>query len=173
MAINMQNQLLEIGKIVNTHGIRGEVKVQPWCDDPYVFEELTYFYADGVRYEIQSARMHKNCVLVMLEGVTNMEQAERLKNKILKIEREALGELPSGVYYICDLLGLTVRTEEGAILGTVEDVLKTGSNDVYVLKSDRKHPILIPVIDDVVKEVNPAEGFITVHLIKGLIDDED
>lgn len=169
----MDKQLLEIGKIVNTHGIRGEIKIQPWCDDPCIFEEITYFYADGTRYEIRSARLHKNCVLVALDGITTIEQAECLKNKILKIEREALGELPEGVYYICDLLGLTVKTEDETVLGTVEDVLKTGSNDVYVLKSEQKQPILIPVIDEVVKEVNPEEGFITVHLIKGLIDNED
>ena len=83
-----------------------------------------------------------------------------------------LGELPEGTYYIADLEGLSVKTAEGEILGTIDEIIKTGSNDVYVLKSERKKPVLIPVINEVVKEVNIEEGYVLVKLLKGLIDDE-
>lgn len=169
----MVNSLLEIGKIVNTHGVRGEVKIQPWCDDPGLFEELEYFYADGKRYDIRSVRFHKQSILAYLDGVNSMEQAELLKNKILTIEREALGELPEGVYYICDLLGLEVKKEDGTTLGKIDEVLKTGSNDVYVLETEDKKPLLIPVLDDVVKEVNIKDGYVIVCPPKGLIDNEN
>ena len=98
------------------------------------------------------------------------QRVKQLRNKIVTIEREALGPLPEGTYYIADLEGLSVRTADGTVLGTIQEVIRTGSNDVYVLKSDRKKPILIPVIDEVVKEVNIEEGYVLVELMKGLID---
>lgn len=171
MESDMDDRLIEIGKVVNTHGIRGEVKIQPWCDDPGLFDELEYLYIDGKRYTVLQSRFHKTCELVLLEGVDTISQAELLKNKIVTVERELLGELPEGTYYIADLEGLLVKTVDGQVLGTIEEVLKTGSNDVYVLKSDRKKPVLIPVIDEVVKEVNIEEGTVLVELLKGLIDE--
>ena len=159
------NNLLELGKVVNTHGIRGEVKIQPWCDDSEIYHELSYLYIGGSRYEILRTRIHKNCVIAALDGVDHIEAAEQLRNKIVTIEREALGPLPEGT-----LEGLSVRTADGTVLGTIQEVIRTGSNDVYVLKSDRKKPILIPVIDEVVKEVNIEEGYVLVELMKGLID---
>lgn len=83
-----------------------------------------------------------------------------------------LGELPDGTYYICDLLGLEVKKNDGTVLGTIEDIIKTGSNDVYVVNTGKDKPILLPVIDDVVKEVNIDNGYVIVELMKGLIDDE-
>lgn len=166
----MKETMLELGKVVNTHGIRGELKIQPWCDDPEMFHELDYFYIDGKRYEIQRTRLHKNCIIAAVEEIDNINQAELLKNRVVTIEREALGELPEGTYYIADLEGLEVRTAEGQVLGKIDEVIKTGSNDVYVLKETGGKPILIPVIDEVVKEVDIDEGFVLVELLKGLID---
>lgn len=163
-------EILEIGQIVNTHGIRGEVKIQPWCDDPDVFSELDYLYIDGEKYQLLKARLHKNCVLAVLDGVDTIEKAELFKNKIVTVDRDQLGDLPDGTYYIADLEGLKVETDEGEYLGDIQEVIHTGSNDVYLLKSDRKKPIMIPVIPDVVKEVNIEEGYVIVHLLKGLID---
>ncbi len=162
--------ILELGKVVNTHGIRGEVKIQPWCDDPEIFDELEYIYIDNKKFDIEKSRLHKNCVIVKLEQINNINEAELYKEKIVTIEREKLGELPEGTYYIADLEGLTVKTIDGEILGEIEDVLKTGSNDVYVLKSQSRKPILIPVIDQVVKEVNIEDGYVLVELMEGLID---
>ena len=130
----MKESMLELGKVVNTHGIRGELKIQPWCDEPELFFELDYFYIDGKRYEIQKTRIHKNCIIAAVEGVPSINEAELLKNKVITIEREVLGELPEGTYYIADLEGLQVRTLEGRILGVIDEIIKTGSNDVYVLK---------------------------------------
>ena len=162
--------ILELGKVVNTHGIRGEVKIQPWCDDPEIFDELDYIYIDNKKFDIERSRLHKNCVIVKLEQINNINEAELYREKIVTIEREKLGELPEGTYYIADLEGLTVKTIDGEILGEIEDVLKTGSNDVYVLKSQSRKPILIPVIDQVVKEVNIEDGYVLVELMEGLID---
>ncbi len=166
----MRNEILELGKVVNTHGIRGEIKVQPWCDDPEIFDELEYIYIGDKRYDILKSRLHKNCEIIALDGVNNINEAELLRNKVVTIEREILGELPEGTYYIADLEGLEVKTVDGQVLGTIDEVIKTGSNDVYVLNNPGKKPILIPVIEQVVKEVNIDDGFVLVELMEGLID---
>lgn len=167
----MRNEFLELGKIVNTHGIRGEVKIQPWCDDPAIFDELEYIYLDNEKYYIERSRFHKNCEIVKLEGIDDIIRAELFRNKIVTIEREALGELPEGTYYMVDILDLPVKTADGTILGVIDDIIKTGSNDVYVLKETfNGKQILIPVIDSVVKKVDIDEGYVLVELMKGLID---
>lgn len=167
----MDNNLIEIGKIVNTHGIRGEVKIQPWCDDPYIFDELEYLIIDGKEYDIINNRMHKNCQIVQLSGVTNMNDAELMRNKTVMVEREVF-DLPDGRFFIADIVGLAVREENGRVLGIVDDVIKTGSNDVYSLKDTfNKKPVLIPVIDGVIIETNIDDGYITVRLPNGLLDE--
>ena len=167
----MKDDLLEIGKIVNTHGIRGEVKIQPWCDEPELFDELEYLFIEGEKYNIVRNRFHKTCQIVQLENVNNIDDAERFKNKIVYINRDAL-ELPEGRYYIADIEGLTVKEQNGRILGVVDEIIKTGSNDVYSLKDTfNKKPVLIPVIEGVVLESNIDGGYIVVKLPKGLIDD--
>lgn len=166
----MKDDLLEIGKIVNTHGIRGEVKIQPWCDEPELFDELEYLFIEGEKYNIVRNRFHKTCQIVQLENVNNIDDAERFKNKIVYINRDAL-ELPEGRYYIADIEGLTVKEQNGRILGVVDEIIKTGSNDVYSLKDTfNKKPVLIPVIEGVVLETNIDGGYIVVKLPKGLID---
>lgn len=167
----MKDDLLEIGKLVNTHGIRGEVKIQPWCDEPELFDELEYLFIEGEKYNIVRNRFHKTCQIVQLENVNNIDDAERFKNKIVYINRDAL-ELPEGRYYIADIEGLTVKEQNGRILGVVDEIIKTGSNDVYSLKDTfNKKPVLIPVIEGVVLETNIDGGYIVVKLPKGLIDD--
>ncbi len=164
--------MLEIGQVVNTHGIRGEIKIQPWCDDPIIFNELEYIYLDDERYRVLKTRLHKNCEIVAVEGINNINDAELLRNKIVTVPREALGELPEGVYYVADLLGLEVRTTDGKILGKIGDVIRTGSNDVYQVKCPGRKDILIPVIEEAVREVNIDGGYVIVYLMKGLVDDE-
>ena len=167
----MKDDLREIGKIVNTHGIRGEVKIQPWCDEPELFDELEYLFIEGEKYNIVRNRFHKTCQIVQLENVNSIDDAERFKNKIVYINRDAL-ELPEGRYYIADIEGLTVKEQNGRILGVVDEIIKTGSNDVYSLKDTfNKKPVLIPVIEGVVLETNIDGGYIVVKLPKGLIDD--
>lgn len=167
----MKDDLLEIGKIVNTHGIMGEVKIQPWCDEPELFDELEYLFIEGEKYNIVRNRFHKTCQIVQLENVNSIDDAERFKNQIVYINRDAL-ELPEGRYYIADIEGLTVKEQNGRILGVVDEIIKTGSNDVYSLKDTfNKKPVLIPVIEGVVLETNIDGGYIVVKLPKGLIDD--
>ena len=166
----MEKRILEIGKIVNTHGIRGELKVQPWCDDPEIFNELEYVYLSEEKFDVLRSRLHKNCIILLLDGIGDINIAEKYKNRIITVEREQLGELPKGTYYIADLEGLEVKTLDGVVLGTIDEIIKTGSNDVYVLKTPSKKPVLIPVIDEVVKEVNIEDGYVLVKLLEGLID---
>lgn len=165
----MEN-LLEIGQIVNTHGLRGDVKVMPWCDDPEIFHQLAYVLIDGEEYEIEKSSLHKNAVLLKLKGIDHINDAETYRNKVLTIPREELGELPEGTYYICDLLGCSVETVDGRNLGKICDIIKTGSNDVYVVEDITKKQVLIPVIDEVIKSVSIDEKRIVIEPLKGLID---
>lgn len=169
---NMKNNFLEIGQVVNTHGIRGELKIQPWCDDPMIYDELEYIYIGGNKYNILRSRLHKNCEIVAVEGINNINDAELLRNKIVTVEREMLGELPEGRYYIVDIIGLEVKTSDGKYLGVIDDVIHTGSNDVYQVARENKKPVLIPVIDEVIDEVNIDGGYVIITPLKGLIDDE-
>jgi len=163
-------KLIEIGQIVNTHGLRGDLKVMPWCDDPEIFHELAYVLIDGEEFEIQKSSLHKNAVLLKLKGIDHINNAELYRNKVLKIPREELGELPEGTYYICDLLGCSVETVDGRNLGKICDIIKTGSNDVYVVEDITKKQVLIPVIDEVIKSVSIDEKRIVIEPLKGLID---
>lgn len=164
--------LLEVGKIVNTHGLEGEVKIVPWTDSPDVFEDLEYVIIHQKNHEkkldITGIKYQKNNIIVKFSEINRIEDAEPLKNLVVLAPREMLGELPEGVYYIADLIGLGVFDEEGNMLGTVSDVFSTGSNDVYEVKREGKKNLLLPVIDDVVKEVDLTNKKITVHLMEGL-----
>lgn len=168
------NDIIEIGKVVNTHALKGEIKIQPWCDSPEVFNELDYIRIGEVEYEIERTRVHKNFVIAKLFDVDSIESAETLKNLVVTVERDELGQLPEGVYYICDLLGCKVFEENEKYLGKVEDVIKTGSNDVYSLCDTKSgKPLLIPVLPEVVLSVDINEKIIRVKLLKGLVDDDE
>ena len=161
---------LEIGQIVNTHGLRGDVKVIYWCDTPELFHELAYVNIDGEEFDIENSRIHKNMVILKLKGIDDINIAEKYRNKVLTVPREELGNLPDGTYYICDLLGCSVETISGQPLGKICDIIKTGSNDVYVVENDDKKQVLIPVIDDVVKSIDIEAKRILIEPLKGLID---
>ena len=163
---------LEIGQIVNTFGIKGEVKVAPFTDDINRFDDLKKVYVrtkkDLKIYKVENARYHKNMVLLKFEGINNPEEAELLKNSFLEVDREDAIPLEEGTYFIVDLIGLDVYTDDGKLLGKVEDIYNTGANDIYVVKDELGKQILLPGIDDVIKEVK-LEDRIIVHLIPGLI----
>ena len=161
---------IEVGQIVNTHGLRGEVKVNPWTDAPEVFEAFDEVYlADGTEYKIENVRYQKNCARLKLSGVDVIEKAERLKNKILMAKREIFDALPEDTYLVADIKGLVVKDED-VVYGTVDDVITTGSNDVYIVKAEGRKDILIPAIKDVILEINVKDGYILVNMPKGLID---
>lgn len=171
--VNVVNKLIEVGKIVNTHGLKGEVKVNPWTDSPEVFESFENLYVSPEKcYPIVSVRYQKSCVLVKLSGVDSIEDAEKLKNRVVYTDRDIFEDLPDGVYLVSDIIGLEVF-EDGRLLGKVADVLNTGSNDVYVVRRGGARDLLVPAIKDVVSEINIADGRIDVILPKGLSDGDE
>ena len=164
---------LEIGQIVNTFGIKGMVKVKPFTDNIERFSNLEKIYIKNksgqTEYKIQEVKYHKNMVLIKLEGINTPEQADLLRNAYLEVDREHAVPLEEGTYYIVDLIGLEVYTEEGKLLGKVDDIYNTGANDIYVIKDELGKQVLLPGIKDVIKNVDLEGGKITVHLIPGLI----
>ncbi len=164
---------LEIGQIVNTFGIKGMVKVKPFTDDIRRFDELKKVYVEKnsnqTEYEIEEVKYHKDMVLIKLKGIDKVEQAEELRNAYLTVSRDSVEELEEGRYYIVDLLGLEIYTDEQVLLGTLEDIFNTGSNDIYVVKDKQGKQILLPAIQDVIKQIDIENKKIIVHLLPGLI----
>ena len=164
---------LEIGQIVNTFGIKGFVKVNPWVNDVTRFDELKKVYIKIRKelkvLEIEEVKYHKNQVLLKFKGIETVEQAEMIRNAILEIDRKDAIPLEEGEYFIADLLESEVYTDEGEKLGIVEDIFNTGSNDIYVVKNELGKSILLPRIKDVFKEIDVENKKIIVHLIEGLI----
>lgn len=164
---------LEVGQIVNTFGIKGMVKVMPFTDDIRRFDKLDKVYIEKNKskkeYKIEEVKYHKNMVLIKFEGIDKIEQAEELRNSYLTVSRDSVEELEEGRYYIVDLLGLDVYTDEQVLLGTLDDIFNTGSNDIYVVKNELGKQILLPAISEVIKEIDIKNKKIIVHLIKGLI----
>ena len=164
---------LEIGQIVNTFGIKGFVKVNPFVDDISRYNDLKKVYVKRNKelkeMQVEEVKYHKNMVLVKFKGVDRVEDAELLRNSYLEVDRENAIELQEGEYFIADLLGSNVFTEEGEPLGKLEDIFNTGSNDIYVVKTEDGKQILLPAISEVIKEINLEESKIVVHLLEGLI----
>ena len=164
---------LEIGQIVNTFGIKGMVKIKPFTDDIRRFDKLEKVYIENKKsrkeYEIEEVKYHKNMVLMKLKGIDNPEDANLLRQSYLLVDRENEEPLEEGVYYIVDLLGLEVYTDDNKLLGTVQNIFNTGSNDIYDVKDELGKRILLPGIPDVIKEVDLENKKIIVHLIPGLI----
>jgi len=166
-------EYLEIGQIVNTFGVKGMVKVNPFTDDITRFDKLKKVYickkGKMEEVEIEEVKYHKNMVLLKLNGINNMNDAELQKGSYLKIHRKDAIPLPEGTYFIADLIGLEVYTDTGDFLGIVDDIYNNGSTDIYVVKNELGKQILLPGIDEVLKEVNLEQEKITVHLLQGLI----
>ncbi|MEE0855813.1 MAG: ribosome maturation factor RimM [Ruminococcus sp.] len=171
----MRKQFLDTGKIVGTHGIRGEVRIDPWCDSPEFLCAFKKLYLDenGETFVEVKSRPHKHIVLAKIKGVDTIEQAERLRGKIVYINRADI-QLDEGVNFVQDLLGLEVTdAESGRVYGKITDVLRTGANDVYEITDDSGKKYLAPVIDEVIRETNVDGGYIKITPMKGLFDDED
>lgn len=165
-------QLMEIGQIVNTYGIKGFLKVVPYTDNVKRFEDLKTIYIEYKNelkeFSIEEIKYSKNTVMLKLKGIDDMNVAEIYKNCYIKIDRKDAVELPEDTYFIVDLIGITVYTDENRLLGTIVDVFPTGSNDVYVVKDDLGKQILLPAIGDVIKDVDIQNKKMIVHLIPGL-----
>lgn len=162
-------EFIEIGQIVNTHGIKGEVKLNPWTDDIEDLLDLEVFYDEkGNPLDVVSSRIHKNTVIIKFRSISTMNDAEKMKGKTLYTEKTPL---PEGRYYIKDLIGLTAL-ENGEKLGILTDVFNTGANDIYEVKTPDGKRIYLPVIDGVIGDVDLNAKTIEVTIPEGLLDDE-
>ena len=164
---------LEIGQIVNTFGIKGMVKVKPFTDDIRRFDRLEKVYIkkqnEKKEYQIEEVKYHKEMVLIKFKGIDNIGAANLLKNSYLIVDREQEEPLEEGRYYIVDMLGIDVYTEEGNLLGKLDDIYNTGSNDIYVVKDELGKQVLLPALKEVIKQVDIENRKMVVHLIPGLI----
>ncbi len=169
-----KKRYLEIGQIVSTHGLKGDVRVDPWCDGPeFLCAFRTLYKKDGTPIKIKRAFVQKNVAVMKLEGVDSIEQADLLRKTVLYMDRNDV-TLDEGVFFVQDILGCEVHDADTDVkYGKVTDILKTGANDVYQVTDDSGKNVLIPVIDDVVKETDIDKGIIKITPIKGLFDDED
>ena len=162
----MKQQYLQTGKIVSTHGVRGEVKLLPWADSPEFLLHFSTLYLGGKPFRVTQARVQKTCVLIKFDGVDTVEAASALRDQIVSIDRTDAA-LPDGSIFIADLIGLPVYDGDVRI-GTLTDVLSTPANDVYVVKAADGQEHLIPSVPDFILERNLDDGYIRVRLIEGM-----
>ena len=164
-------RFLEIGKIVAVQGLKGDVRVEPWCDSAEFLCEFDTLYFDkgNTPVEIEKARPHKNIVLVKIKGTDTVEAAQMLRGKILYMDREDV-ELDAGCYFVQDLIGLEViDNDDGTVYGKLSEVKETGANDVYIVKNGEKE-YLIPAIPDVIISTDIENGKMLIHKLDGLFD---
>ena len=163
-----------VGVIANTHGIRGEVKVYPTTDDINRFKKLKKCILDtGKEYidlNVESVKFFKNMVILKFKEYNNINDIECYKGKDILVSRDNAVKLEKGEYYIADILGAKVILEDGSEFGVLEDVMQTGANDVYVVKTLDNKEVLLPKIDECVKKLDIENRIVTVHIMKGLLD---
>jgi len=164
--------LITIGKIVSTQGHRGEVRVLPYTDFPERFKTMKEILVtlDGQTRVMHPEKVweHKSFIIIKFKEVPDMNQAELLRNALIQITPEDLAELPEQTYYIFQIIGLEVYTEEGRFLGKIKEVLATGCNDVYVVGREGQKDLLIPALKTVVKDINLDKKTMVVELMEGL-----
>ncbi len=167
-------EYLIVGQLINTHGVKGEMKATALTDDPQRFKKLKWVYIDKngtlEKYDITGVKFFKQFVILKFKNIDSIEAAEKLKGLYMKIDRANAVKLPKDSFFITDILGMSVYDENNKLLGKLSDVIQTGSNDVYIVKNDEGKEILIPALKSVVKEISLEEGKISVVLPKGLLD---
>ena len=161
---------LKVGKIVNTHGLRGEVKVMALTDDPRRFDELEYVLIDGKEVGVEGCKYQKDRIIVKLESVDKVEEAEKLKNKFMEIPREFAIELEEDCYFLADLRECTVFDTDGKEIGEVYDVIQTKNNDVYWIRKPKE--VLIPALKDIVTDINIDDRKIIIRPIGEWMDED-
>lgn len=166
-------QYLQVGIISSPHGVRGEVKVYPTTDDVSRFKKLGSVIAEtkggSVTMNIRGVKFFKNMVILKLEGIDDMDTAEKYRNCPLMVARRDAVKLEPGEYFLCDLIGLQVFCDDGNFLGTLTEIIRTGANDVYAVKTKNGKEVLIPNIKDCIIEVSLENNTMTVHLLEGLL----
>lgn len=165
--------LIEIGKIVNTHGIKGELKIQSWCDSPDMLLDINKFYLEDEKTILEpiSARIHQNNVLMLFKGIEDMNAAERLKNRVLLADKKNF-KLEKNTFFIDDLIGISVfDADNEKLYGKLIDILQTGANDVYIIKDDLGKEYLVPAIKECIIETNIEQGIMKIRPLKGLFEE--
>lgn len=167
-------ELLQVGVITSTHGVRGEVKVFPTTDDPERFKTLKHVLLDTGRekktLEIQGVKFFKQFVILKFKGLDNINDIEKYRQKSLYVTRKNAVRLQRDEYFIADLIGLKVQDEDGKELGTVKDVIETGANDVYEVEMADGKSLLLPAIKQCILNVDVENGTMQVHVLEGLLD---
>ena len=166
--------LLQVGIITSTHGVRGEVKVYPTTDDPRRFRRLKEVVLDTgsekLNLEIQGVKFFKQFVILKFKGLDNINDIEKYRQKSLYVTRKNAVRLQRDEYFIADLIGLKVQDEDGTELGTVKDVIETGANDVYEVEMEDGRSLLLPAIKQCILNVDVENGMMQVHVLEGLLD---
>ena len=160
-----KQQYIPAGKIVNTHGVQGEVKIEVWLDSPQFLRRFGRIFLGEREYRIESARAHKGFLLAKLEGVEDVNAAMALKGKELRVDRNDV-RLPRGTYFLQDILGARVVDEAGTEIGVLTEVLERPASNVYVVQGESEH--LIPAVPEFVLSTDAEAGVITVRLIEGM-----
>lgn len=165
--------MLQVGVITQTHGVRGEVKVFPTTDDVNRFKKLKQVILDTGKetmpLEIQSVKFFKQFVILKFKGIDNINDIEKYKRCSLYVTREHAVALDEDEYFIADMIGMEVCTEDGNIFGTLKDVIETGANDVYVIENAEHGEVLVPAIKECIRSVDIEKGQMMIHLMDGLI----
>ena len=161
---------IKIGKIVNTVGLKGEVKVYNYSDSIEIYETIESIYVEDRLTVIENVRAQKNMVILKLEGADDRNAAEALRGKELYITEDDLPELPEGQYYVRDLIGMSVTEEDGNMLGHVTDVLQNTAQDIFEVESENGKKLLIPKVEQFVLDIDAEKREITVRLIEGMLD---
>ena len=161
---------IKIGKIVNTVGLKGEVKVYNYSDSIEIYETIESIYVEDRLTVIENVRAQKNMVILKLEGADDRNAAEALRGKELYITEDDLPELPEGQYYVRDLIGMSVTEEDGNLLRHVTDVLQNTAQDIFEVESENGKKLLIPKVDQFVLDIDAEKREITVRLIEGMLD---
>ncbi|PJI06610.1 MULTISPECIES: ribosome maturation factor RimM [Clostridium] len=162
---------LSIGQIINTHGVRGELKIYPLTDDINRFDELDNVYIDNQIRKVISVKKQPNKVILKLEGIDSIDDAVKYKNKFIQIPRKDSIELKEGQYFISDIIGCSVFDENGKFLGKVYDVISTKNNDVYCIKRSGQQDLLVPALKDFVLEVDIQNEKIKIRAVEEWLED--
>ena len=161
----MKEKFIEAGEIVNTHGVRGEIKILPWTDSAEFLKSFKTLYINGAAYRVRSSFVHKACLVAALDGITDVNVAMTLKGKTVCIDRKD-AKLPKGHFFLSDIMGAEVITEDGSKVGVLEDIIENPTQNVYVVRGEREH--LIPAVPEFILKTDVDGGVITVRLIEGM-----
>ena len=160
-----KKQYIEAGRIVNTHGVAGEVKIEVWLDSPAFLRRFPRIFVEGVEKKIVSGRVHKGFLIAKLEGTDDVNAAMALKERTITVDRGDV-RLPKGTFFVQDILGARVVDEQGKEIGTLTDVLERPAQNIYVVQGETEH--LIPAVPEFIRSIDAEAGVVTVRLIEGM-----